>query len=1111
MKKVTILMFIALLALSSLYSKTIYVSLSGANTNGSSWQTAYNQLQTAIDSAKSGDEIWVAQGTYYPTNNPKGTNSNMDIAFQMKKGVAIYGGFGGFENDLSERNKNNYKVILSADIGVHGQTSDNCNNIFYNPKELLLDETSILDGFELSEAQSSAISNTNANPILRNIIFRNNYGTSGSAIYNNSNRLTIENCNFYDNQNTAIYNDTADLKLLNCEFKRIELSEQANVQAMYNESSNVTIDTCKFYKLNNIGKLGALISYNSTLKITNSNFTDNKLLKNGDLFTLYETSVLFNNKTNCNINRCKFDSNYSAYGSGAIYEMVSSSSYRNCTFTNNRTDSSGGVFGIFNNSNVSIINSEFYRNRAEGKGGTIYTYSNSNNLLAYLTITNCTIADNFAGQSGAIHFESKNAKSRMYIRNSIIWRNSSAIEPLDINVFNVRDTLFIDNSCFNLSYSNISGMYIKNKCVHVNPLFANRGAYPYCVTMKSACTDAGSNSFIDEIRDIRGEEFSRTMTYDGIIDGIVDMGAYEYKHGTDIESNNIIIYVNKSAVGANDGSSWQDAFVNLQDAFDKAIYRDEIWVAQAKYYPTKKIGGQTERHKAFAMQAGVKIYGGFIGNETQVSQAKPEINITTLSGNIGDESVKTDNCFHVFNHSELLSLDSNAQLNGFDICDGYCIGEYNNSSGAAMINITNSPRLINCCFHSNTATEGGAIANFNSSITAENCTFNNSASDGANICNYNESKPIFNNCKFSSSTAENFGGAFYNSHSTIKINNCIFDSLKAKFGAAIYNFDNSVININNSIFTNCYAINNGGAISNITGTANFYNSKIMNNYAFYGSAVYNFGGLIKVINSIIAKDISESGNVFNDNNGTIEFTNCTIADNQANQICGGIFNNRGEISVRNSILWNNYNLSVATAKQIFNKDGNFVLVKSCFPNNSDDIQGEYTSTYCINESPQLTGTNQYTIYGTSPCVDAGYDVFIDEEYDNRGVGFPRKMAKDGSVSGTVDIGAIEYQNGIDPAIGAVVEYSNNNYQISINPNPVSDNCEICFTLINEQNLDLFICDLLGNRVKTLSENELFNSGNHKLKINNQDLLNGTYYLILKSNSKGSIIKFVVNK
>lgn len=84
-----------------LHSAIFYVTSTGAGAmNGTSWNDSYPSadLQTAIDLALPGDQVWVSCGTYYPT-----TGTDRNISFNMRQGVEIYGSFQGNETSLNQR------------------------------------------------------------------------------------------------------------------------------------------------------------------------------------------------------------------------------------------------------------------------------------------------------------------------------------------------------------------------------------------------------------------------------------------------------------------------------------------------------------------------------------------------------------------------------------------------------------------------------------------------------------------------------------------------------------------------------------------------------------------------------------------------------------------------------------------------------------------------------------------------------------------------------------------------------------------------------------------------------------------------------------------------
>lgn len=98
-------------------------------------------------------------------------------------------------------------------------------------------------------------------------------------------------------------------------------------------------------------------------------------------------------------------------------------------------------------------------------------------------------------------------------------------------------------------------------------------------------------------------------------------------------------YVDTDATGANNGSSWNDAYVSLQDALAVAGWQDTIWVAEGTYYPDEG-SGQTnnDRTSTFAItNQKLVVAGGFVGTETSFDQRDWINNKTILSGDLDQD------------------------------------------------------------------------------------------------------------------------------------------------------------------------------------------------------------------------------------------------------------------------------------------------------------------------------------------------------------------------------------------------------------------------------------------------------------------------------------------
>ncbi len=169
-----------------------------------------------------------------------------------------------------------------------------------------------------------------------------------------------------------------------------------------------------------------------------------------------------------------------------------------------------------------------------------------------------------------------------------------------------------------------------------------------------------------------------------------------------------VIYVNHAASGSDDGSSWTNAYTDLQDALTVATSGDEIWVAQGTYYPTSG----TDLYISFMLKDGVALYGGFAATETLRSQRNWENNSTVLSGDIGTQGITSDNSYHVVTSN---GLDNTAILDGFTVTGGNADGSDSDDNGGGIYNTNSNPTLNNLIVSSNSADfYGGGIYNTSS-------------------------------------------------------------------------------------------------------------------------------------------------------------------------------------------------------------------------------------------------------------------------------------------------------------------------------------------------------------------------------------------------------------
>jgi len=172
-----------LIPASHCFAAILYVNINNPTPgSGTSWSTSYNNLQSALAVANAFDQVWIAQGTYKPSL-PAGRSAT----FNVPAGVYIFGGFSGTgtETANTQTNPTLYPTILSGDIGIAGNASDNCYHVLtYNAGYVIADchGITIRDGYADAGSSSIAQPDNTGGGVL--FICQNTSGGSGTAFYN---------------------------------------------------------------------------------------------------------------------------------------------------------------------------------------------------------------------------------------------------------------------------------------------------------------------------------------------------------------------------------------------------------------------------------------------------------------------------------------------------------------------------------------------------------------------------------------------------------------------------------------------------------------------------------------------------------------------------------------------------------------------------------------------------------------------------------------------------------------------------------------------------------------------------------------------------------------
>ncbi len=352
--------------------------------NGLNWINAYTTLQDALAVAVAGNQIWVAEGVYYPDEGAGQIEDAVSSTFRLVDGVAMYGGFDpsyGIEA-FSQRAWETYPTVLSGDIDheTFPDVSDpngvvttsyhiNGDNAYHVVSSAGVSQATQIDGVILTAGKANnaggGMYNTSGSqPTISNLLITGNYAVLGGGMAN----LTLcspalLNITFERNQAESaggllnwVNSLTATVRLSNVAF-----IQNASVNdpgegggGIYNYQSNLKIRGADFHE-NSGYHCGGICSYGGILDIENAIFTGNTAVEWGG--GLVADNIL----TMTNV---VFTGNEAGLGGGGAYlELQDSAAFANLTIASNTAGEGGGLL-ISNSGYLLIANSILWGNQA---------------------------------------------------------------------------------------------------------------------------------------------------------------------------------------------------------------------------------------------------------------------------------------------------------------------------------------------------------------------------------------------------------------------------------------------------------------------------------------------------------------------------------------------------------------------------------------------------------------------------------------------------------------------------------------------------------------------------------------------------------------------------
>ncbi|USN97912.1 MAG: right-handed parallel beta-helix repeat-containing protein [Phycisphaeraceae bacterium] len=478
-------------------------------------------------------ELWVADGIYRPDSG----TADPWRGFSLSPGQRVYGGFegqsrpGGGETSLGQRDPATHETVLSGDIGVPGDDTDNSYSVVRAeslPIGATLDGMTICGGRSFADASGLYVSG--ASVTIRGCTFTDNIAPgngAGATLVSGSSAL-FDDCVFDGNQ--AGWTGGA-IALFDASVATVQGGAMRHNTAQYGGAAEVTGGGSLTF-------LGATLEDNtadqgagaidadigSTLEVRDSVFTGNHATAS------WSGAIRVGGGSTLRAARCTFTGNTSGWIGGAISVADSDARIDACTFETNDTSDYGGGIDLYN-TRATIASCAFRGNTSGIDGGAISIGGGSTITLAASTLA----ANDAANLGGGL----VTSDSDVGITSSILWANTSGGAGQD-------DQFFAYSGTLTAEYSDVQALALGGPGnIDADPLFVS--STDLSLAPGSPCIDAGRNAGLppDDLDLDDDGDTGEVLATDAVglarrVDDpatpdtgvgpapIVDMGAYEF-------------------------------------------------------------------------------------------------------------------------------------------------------------------------------------------------------------------------------------------------------------------------------------------------------------------------------------------------------------------------------------------------------------------------------------------------------------------------------------------------------------------------------------------------------------------------------------------------------